>query len=324
MWGATFSSLVITIPSVADMIFDMLQKRGLRTLFGMGQCGAAFRFDLNPTAFRLTAPEMATYIVGMICLATMSFSVGIDHQKYSSATLFASFHNTYSILTIAPIMAFLSRNSPRIWTRARALSITLLICFGSLLDAASCIFAANSAPYNSLVQASGYIFILTTCGYFLMYIFALIRVIGIPLREIESSQEAPKEATGGATHCAKEIKTNNERDRDRVHNNVAVIHMTVILLLLVIDSVWYSRNIARPARVLLVCVAVALSVIVFVCDFRVRELQVAFALVSTHTHIRKSTFSNCLYKNISWHRHQHSHFFRIPTSSHLASNRHLS
>jgi hypothetical protein len=273
LWGASLSSLIVTIPSSIDVLIDLLPQSFIEYVFGTDQRLIARR-DAERSNLHLSLLEMALFVVGMTCISAITFT---SVQDYSTVyTLFNCFQNVNTLLCANAILSFLSRCSS-FWTAPRTLPICILICLGPLLNSVAYMYDSSSVIYTNLYDTSSFCCVLAAglCGifsavYYYIYLYPII-------------WDKSASAVGNARRRHQlSIAEAREMANFKFRELIIATHLLALFALLCINACWYwyTLHFNGNASGNMIYCSIGAAVLVFVAEFRMRKHEISSMMVS--------------------------------------------
>jgi hypothetical protein len=269
--AATLSSLMISLPMGIDTLLDMLPPWVNVLLFLESRQLPVKKSDT--TTYHLNLAEKCSFIVGMICIASIAFPAVISYETPS--VLYVAFLNANTTLATCPIIAFLTRCTPT-WSPIRSIPVAFLICASAVIGSFATLLDPSSALYSRFQLAVGAI---TTIAFGLYILVCVISFINTVWFHVPYSDGVPldRSTRGNNTSTAPDIK---RLSKERFRNLVIAAHMMSTFA----NPVWYFEAGASKLTAwdftIFGYVFVAASLVVYVTEFRVRKSEVTTALVS--------------------------------------------
>ena len=266
---AAISTLIITLPSALDMFLDMIPSSVVSFIFmedqRLNQSTAT-----EKVVYHLSALEKILFIIGLTCFATLTFESVINYAYMS--TLYSGFLNANTILTVCPILSFLSRCSST-WTPLRCIFISFLVCMACFVSMLVGVVTDVSTKTTLALVCN--VIITISCGfYFLVCVFAFLNTFWFK----QSGSDLTERKNSGEQR-GDDIKAKSEQ---RFQDSVVAAHMTMNFFCLLQDTVWlwsFNSLNAKNIGIMTFCV-VACATVVFVTETRVRKHAVAITMVS--------------------------------------------
>jgi hypothetical protein len=269
------SALIITLPSALDLLIDMIPNAVVSYVFS--EDARPRGKQSNTLLFHLTIFEKWMYIVGVICLSTITFDPVLNYSGTTgvfsaTTTLYVCFQNASTILLLNPVLSFLTRCCPT-WTPLRSLFLAVLICTASLLSSSIGFLDPTSQTALNMAFACNVILCICSGLYFCMIILCLVNTFYYRVRYHDDERLVSSDSNSKATSRA--------ISEERFRNLVIAAHMTTNFFDLVLNNVWYFYSLTLTYQSLSTCMylVVAFAVIIFVTESRVRKHAVVVTMV---------------------------------------------
>ena len=252
---------------------DLLMDRAPEIFLTPYHDSRVFKMRRHDDGKGLSEAERGMFMVGlfftsMVVYSSKPTSISRDHME-DVALLFESFSNVSTILTISPLISFLTRRATSIHPIVVAL-IAVLVNIGSFLNALSYCFDPTSALAANLVKAAGGLILGAGALYVLLCLWCLV---GNALweRAVRAGPQAmgSTSATSDTLHSAAAIK---DARFDRL---VVGVHMASILGDFAVQCIWYNAQPVTSANMATFVYATSCScALVLFTELRVRKFEV--------------------------------------------------
>jgi hypothetical protein len=277
------------------MLLDMVPSSLVSIVFAVDE-----RLKQKPAGtvvFHLTHLEKFLFIIGSICFATIAFKPVAENEY--SGLIYNAFLNASTMLTICPLLSYLSRCSPT-WTPLRCIIIELLSCLGCLLSALSGIINNPNlgVACNVLITVScGFFFVLSLLSAWDTFrqkasgasvsmnstssevdTFRRKKSTSIKHQDFQQSQKHQKHPRNKNDHSI-----SAELSEQRFRDGVVGVHVITALFYQILTSVWYwytSKLNAQNYSIIMFSF-VAFATAIFVTEARVRKHEIKVTMVST-------------------------------------------
>jgi hypothetical protein len=234
---AAISTLIITLPSAFDLLVDMIPPSMILMFIDVDR-----RLLQEPTdkkAFHLTNLEKLLFIMGSMCMASISFTPVASDQN--AGLIYNAFLNVSTILVICPLFSYLSRCSTT-WTPLRSIFIVLLLCFGCFMCALSGVVQGSAS--SALMVACNALMTACCCLFFLGSLISWLRSLWRKNPENLTRNSCNGGGiNGGPSKDEKQPRVRNtikdENAEERFQDVVVAIHIITTFFYLLLTAVWY-------------------------------------------------------------------------------------
>ena len=267
---ASLNCLFITIVPVIDLLIEWMNDSARRRLFGnkkkpaqSNHTGGAI-IDSDHNSIRMTLIERTLFIIGIIFTGGCLSFPAVFESPYMSI-IYYCLTDISTVLTITPLMMFLCRVSP-MFTPFKGVAVTVFACGCPVLHAISTVLQ-NIEDVLSISSAFQISMFVATGLFCLVALQALKDKSTRWKRRQQEGIDHPMEAKGILS--------------DGFRMSVVLLHMCVLFVLLVVNSLWYYLPPATAdGNASYIYIYIAVATLVFIMELRVRKVEFQSALIA--------------------------------------------
>jgi hypothetical protein len=281
---ATLSCLIITIPSFLDLTLDLIPSTINNWLVAEDRHLRSERLSMR-NAFHMNLIEKGLFVIGVAGLAAISIHPW--STDFPPTALFICFSNFNTVLTICPILSFLTRCAPS-WNPIVTLFMASLVGAAGILSSYTFTLPADNPRMSTLLYAANISFNVSSSVYVLMCLLSLFNTF---VRKVRYEDDERNHLQSSDTNNSRVQRSISE---SRLRDLVIAAHVLATLAQFVVNSVWlwYVNALDNFRLQILIYTVMSAAAVVFVTEFRMRKRQLTNALVRIYLPIRQSEVSN--------------------------------
>ena len=264
---AAISCLIICLVPGCDLLMEWINSQWAYT---KEQKIARQKVEktANESSVRMNKLERTMFILGIITISgNAAFPAVFDHPQ--ALLIYYGFANLSTPCIMSSLLSMLCRVSPS-WTPFRSILVQLCVCLSCLLGSLSAIQTGYDIYMTNLSNASSALMVFAGL---LFFIFSIMAFRGIyPSCFIRNTI---------ASEPVEEVQNADAIIHGTFRRGVFTVYMLVGLAVLIIQSVWfispYGTN-TVDAFTTFTYSYLAITIIVFVAELRVRKVEMLYAL----------------------------------------------